>query len=389
MRHIIQKTLPAFFALAALSLGCSKPEPELEADFEKYKEALKTESSETDAWIAENITKPYNIDVIWRYTDTETDYGYNIIPPYQENVVPFMKVLDDVFIKSYIDIYQNSRLFAHPGDFIRTYVPKQIHLLGEWAYGDNGVRKLGQAEGGRKIILYGINYWQDTEQLGRFLHTMFHEFSHILHQNKLYPETYEKVTPEGYTAQWFNPQDDEGLRFKISREQGFVSDYARMNKDEDFVETLTYYLVLSDEGWNQLLGEIDGSEKAKEAAETAKNEGKTEEEQQQIAQATAVATTNSARAALREKQSIINDYLKSSWDIDFDQLHSIVQSRMTAAFGNLDSYVGPRAAGSGLTAIDKYVLQYGMTGEVPGAIISEFTCDGAHEHLKYEGVNQQ
>lgn len=385
MKYIISyRSLLAAAVSIVLATGCSKPETELDVDFSKYKETLKTEANETDTWLSENITAPYNVQVIWRYTDVETDYGYNIIPPLRENVVPFMKVLDEVFVKSYIDIYDNSRMFANSGDFIRTYIPKQIQLLGEWAYGDNGVRKLGQAEGGRKIILYGINYWQDTEQLGRFLHTMFHEFSHILHQNKLYPETFEKVTPEGYTAQWFNPQEDELLRFKQSREQGFVSDYARMNKDEDFVETLTYYLVLSDDGWKEMLAGIDGSEKAKEAAETAKNEGKSAEEQKQIADATAVATVNSARTAIQKKQAIINDYLNSAWDIDFRTLHNIVQKRMNVVFSNLDAYARPRATSSGLTAVDKYVLQYGMTGAVPSSVVSKFTCDGAHEHLRVD-----
>lgn len=105
------------------------------------------------------------------------------------------------------------------------------------------------------------------------MRTIFHEFSHILHQNKLFDISFEQVTKEGYTAQWFNPQDNAALRISQSREQGFVSDYARKDRNEDFVETIAYYLILSPEDWERLLNGIDGHVAYQEAYKATKDAG--------------------------------------------------------------------------------------------------------------------
>lgn len=370
----------------SLALGmnsCKKEEP-LDVDYSGRK-VLSGNRSETDKWLDENILKPYNVAAIWRYTDIETHYGYDIVPPMEENVVPFMKMLDYVFMQSYIEVYEGSKAYKDPADFIRTYIPKQILLLGEYEYEGEGVRKLGQAEGGRKILLFGINHWQNKDDLSEFFHTMFHEFSHILHQNKLYSDKFQEITKDKYTGQWFNPKDDSAKRFRISREEGFVSDYARKNKDEDFVETLTYYLVLSPEGWQQLLADIDGREKAAEAAEKAENEHKTKDEIDQIRNATMVSVTNAARDAIVRKQAIVASYLAEKWSIDIDQLRDIVQRRLQVAYGTIHT----RALVNGSvtlhpTALDQQILSQGLAAAFPADQLSTFSCDGCRRDFKLE-----
>lgn len=266
--------------VALLTAGCSKQDTVTDLDFSRYKKSLATPTTDTDKWIEENLRVPYNIQVLWRYADIETDMGYNVIPPSEENVQPFLATLNNVFIKSYIDIYKGNPTYRDSRDFIRTYVPKQILLLGEWEYTGNGTIRLGVAEGGRRIVLSGINYWRDASQMERFLHTIFHEFSHIMHQTKLYDIEFEKITKEGYTAQWANPTNDYSLRMAQAREQGFVSDYARKNRDEDFVETIAYYLMLTPEGWEDFLRNIDGSVKYNETKESVHKAGLSPDERQ-------------------------------------------------------------------------------------------------------------
>lgn len=266
--------------VALLTVGCSKQDTVTDLDFSRYKKSLATPTTDTDKWIEENLRVPYNIQVLWRYADIETDMGYNVIPPSEENVQPFLSTLNDVFIKSYIDIYKGNPAYRDSRDFIRTYVPKQILLLGEWEYTGNGTIRLGVAEGGRRIVLSGINYWRDASQMERFLHTIFHEFSHIMHQTKLYDIEFEKITKEGYTAQWANPTDNYSLRMAQAREQGFVSDYARKNRDEDFVETIAYYVMLTPEGWEDFLRSIDGSVKYDDTKESVHKAGLSPDERQ-------------------------------------------------------------------------------------------------------------
>ncbi len=267
--------------VALLAIGCSKQDTVCDLDFSRYKKSLATPTTDTDKWIEENLRNPYNIQVLWRYADIETNMGYNVIPPSEENVQPFLATLNDVFIKSYIDIYKGNPTYRDSRDFIRTYVPKQILLLGEWEYTGNGTIRLGVAEGGRRIVLSGINYWRDASQMERFLHTIFHEFSHIMHQTKLYDIEFEKITKEGYTAQWSNPTDNYSLRMAQAREQGFVSDYARKNRDEDFVETIAYYLMLTPEGWEDFLRSIDGSVKYDDTMESVQKAGLSPDERQE------------------------------------------------------------------------------------------------------------
>lgn len=384
IRTVLSTTFACLMAVGATS--CDRHDGPLEVDYSSRKVLDYTES-ETDKWLAEHILKPYNVATIWRYNDIETEYGYDIVPPMEEHVVPFMEMLDYVFMQSYIEVYEGSVQYKDPSDFIKTYIPKQILLLGEYEYEGDGVRKLGQAEGGRKILLFGINHWKNREDLSQFFHTMFHEFSHILHQNKLYSETFQEITAARYTGQWFNPSDDAPKRMRISREEGFVSDYARKNKDEDFVETLTYYLVLSPDGWATLLSDIDGSEKAAEAEEKAKNEHKTDEEIARIVEATKVSVTNAARDAIQRKQAIVASYLANSWGIDINKLRDIVQRRLTDAYGSIDNDT-PLPTPSGLsselhpTALDLRILSEGLAGDAPADLLRTFSCDGSRRDLK-------
>lgn len=276
MKRFILKSIAVGVLLGgvgALVSSCSKQGEIPDVDYSRYARTLGSAETPTDVWVRDNLQQPYNIEVIWRYNDIETDMGYNVIPPLESNVRPFLEVFRDVFVKSYIDIYRGNPVYKHPEDFIRTYIPKQIELLGDYEYQGNGNIRLGVAEGGRKIVLSGINYWEDPAILERFMRTIFHEFSHILHQNKLFDISFEQVTKEGYTAQWFNPQDNAALRISQSREQGFVSDYARKDRNEDFVETIAYYLILSPEDWERLLNGIDGHVAYQEAYKATKDAG--------------------------------------------------------------------------------------------------------------------
>ena len=162
-----------------------------------------------------------------------------------------------------------------------------------------------------------------------------------------------------------------------------MSDYARKNKDEDFVETLTYYLVLSPDGWQKLLAGIDGREKAAEAAEKAKNEHKTKDEIDQIRNATMVSVTNAARSAIIRKQAIVASYLAEKWSIDIDQLRDIVQRRLQVAYGTIHT----RALVNGSvtlhpTALDQQILSQGLAAAFPADQLSTFSCDGCHRNLR-------
>lgn len=321
--NIITGAMLITLSCFVISTGCKDNNDIVpDTDAQKRLELISGNKTETDKWIEENYIKKYNIDPIWRWKMNEVDWKYNLVPPKETNIIPFLRILDRVFIDVYVQVVSK--------DFMNTYVPKQFLLVGTDAYNiSDGTITLGTAEGGRKITLYGINDWRNVRVMSRYIHTMYHEFSHILHQTKLYPEEFEKITAEYYTAQWANGTDQEAL------EQGFITKYSRLNKDEDFVEILSTYLTLSDEEWKQRVDGIDGTLAGQKAADHAKQEGKSKEEQAAIAKAVATETASKAKAAINKKLNIVTDYLKTQWGIEIDTLKKVCQERIIETIESL------------------------------------------------------
>ena len=104
-----------------------------------------------------------------------------------------------------------------------------------------------------KIVLYNVNSIDpdniDMEFLNYwFFNTMHHEFAHILHQTKNYPTDFNEISKADYqSSSWVNLSDEEALAM------GFVNNYASSETQEDFVQTIAFYITMSDEAWADLL----------------------------------------------------------------------------------------------------------------------------------------
>ena len=229
----------------------------------------------TDRWLYENYVVPYNIEVQYRWdaSDMQSSPEKQLTPVEESFVVPFMQVMHAVWFNPYEQTAGEN--------FVREVTPKKVVLVGSPEY-EFGSIKLGQAEGGRKILLLNVNGFDPSSaaNIKRFLHTIEHEFAHIMHQTVLFDKTYETISAGLYSpTNWtsFSGQDARGM--------GFITNYAMSGKDEDFVEMISMIMVYGREWFeNTVIGE-------------ARN-------------ATAV-------AALRKKEAMVVEYLKSVWDIRF------------------------------------------------------------------------
>ncbi len=137
-------------------------------------------------------------------------------------------------------------------DFMRTYAPKVILLVGSSAINaSSSTEVLGSAEAGNKVILYKVNAIDptDVEMLNEYyFETMHHEFAHILHQKKNYPTEYNQISAADYSATgWQNRTEQQAWKL------GFVTPYAGMEPQEDFVEVIANYLVKPDGFWENML----------------------------------------------------------------------------------------------------------------------------------------
>ena len=229
-------------ATAALALLSSCQKEELSGDSIITVDAM--ELNDFDKWLEANFVYPYNIEFKYRYENNETDLNYYSVPADYDNSVIMAHLVKYLCIDSYDEVAGSL--------FTRKYFPKEFFLMGEWEYKNNGVYTLGTAEGGKKIILMGINYLSrymtTAANLNHYyLKTVHHEFTHILNQTKDYPVTFDQVSgssTNGYvTDSWSDSKYNNNL------ECGFITKYARHSPREDFAEMMSVYVTNSAAWW--------------------------------------------------------------------------------------------------------------------------------------------
>lgn len=244
-----------------------------------------SERKDLDKWLFDNFTKPLNIEVKYLWDDSELDLNKKLVPSEKEKVQPFMEVVKRVWIDPYTD-----PTVVPDESFLKSLCPKQIVLVGSLSYNSDGTVTLGTAEGGRKIVLYEVNNFDkmNKEQVIRMLHTMQHEFAHILHQNKMYTPDFKKITPN-YTTTWSNFSDEE------SNDAGFITSYARSSADEDFVEMVAALLTMSKSEYNRKIDRIVSAE---------------------------------GRTLIRKKEAIVVAYFRDKYNIDIYKLQQRIVDAM-------------------------------------------------------------
>lgn len=280
----MKQLIGIFIALATLSLwSCSEDDLDPNSIFGGTETGKVP--NEFDTWLLENYTTPYNIEFKYRFEDMETDDTYNLVAADYDRSIALAKFTKYLWLESYEELLGP--------DFIRTYCPRLLFLVGSPAYNTDGSVVLGTAEGGLKITLYNVNSISLTsinvEQLNYwYFKTMHHEFAHILHQTKNYPTEFNEITPSGYQPTgWVNVSEQDAL------DMGFVSPYASSETQEDFVEIIAIYVTHTAEYWDNLVG-------------SASAEG---------------------QGYINQKLEIVKDYMTTTWGIDLDELRDIVQRR--------------------------------------------------------------
>jgi len=187
----------------------------------------------TDKFIHDSLTVPYNVAVYYKWLPGQLDFPSEITPPDEAKVIPMLKGLLNV---AYAPYNQQTGSTA----FLRKYLPKALEMAGSAEYLANGAIFLGQAEGGTAMLLYQVNLFSrlkaDSNTFKQTMHTMHHEFGHILHQNVLYPASFKTIST-GYTGQWYNVSTIDALQ------SGFITSYAMSAPDEDFVEMISTMLA--------------------------------------------------------------------------------------------------------------------------------------------------
>lgn len=279
----MMKYIKYLSTILAVLLLASCTEEKLDPNSQIYDSVVK--QNEFDEWLTENYVEPYNIEFIYRMEYIESDMNYYLVPAEYDKSVQIAKLMIHLCLEAYDDV-TGSR------DFIKTYFPKMIHIIGSAAYRNNGTMVLGTAEGGLKITLYMINSLRlDPDYLNEYyFHTMHHEFAHILHQTKPYSSDFEMISGTEYVKDSWNSTytSDED-----AQQNGFITPYASSEPNEDFVELLSTYITNTPAFWKNML---------RTAGETGS-------------------------AIISQKFDIVYNYMKNTWNIDLDELQSAILKR--------------------------------------------------------------
>lgn len=289
----MKKTIWILAMLTTFILGaCHEDDLDTNSIFNTEDSGLQ---NDFDTWLLENYADPFNIRFKYHLEDKETDMGYNLSPADYNKSVALAKMVKFLWLDAYEEL-------AGP-HFIRTYCPKVIQLIGSPAYNSKGEVVLGTAEGGLKITLYNVNAINldnlDIDELNYwYFKTMHHEFAHILHQTKEYSTDFGTISASNYQSEnWVNVEEVShptlGRISVNALNMGFISSYGSSEPQEDFVEFVSIYVTHTAEYWNQLVG----------------------------------LANDYGRETINQKLALVKDYMKTTWEIDLDELRSVVQRR--------------------------------------------------------------
>jgi substrate import-associated zinc metallohydrolase lipoprotein len=250
-------------------------------------------ATELDTYIKDTFTIPFNVAAKYKWDQGELDFDKTLTPPREEKIKPVLSSIKKVWIDNYV---------AEAGKlFMQKYIPKFFVLVGSANWNIDGTITLGTAEGGRRVVLYVLNDFRtkgmtgfvpsDSTNVLQMFHTIEHEFGHIMHQNVLYPVDYKRISVGGYTSNWNNSDDS------TANEKGFISAYAQSAPDEDFVEMISIMLTMGKAQYDAHVNKIKSAD---------------------------------ARTKLRQKESIVVNYFKDVWGINFTSLQTRTRNSINA-----------------------------------------------------------
>mgnify|MGYP000815058378 FL=1 len=241
-----------------------------------------TEENDFDRWLTRNYVEPYNILFKYRFEDIESNMDYYLTPASYEQSIAMAKLVLHMCLEAYNEITGDT-------EFIKSYFPKILFLVGSYAYKTNGSLVLGTAEAGAKITLYNVDGLVPTAVNAKtsYFKTLHHEFGHILNQTKPYSTDFSEISGPDYVQdQCFEIYTTD----EMALQAGFISPYASKSDSEDFVELISLYVNRSADEWEEML----------------------------------TTAGSSGREKIEAKFEIVYNYMKDSWSIDLNELRDIV-----------------------------------------------------------------
>lgn len=270
---------------------------------------------EIDKYFQENFQDKYGCAVCWKWDDNSIDRNYIVAPADRKVLIPTGEMLRKFWIEPFILESKAS------GDFIRKHFPPEIVCVGSELRNSDGTRTLGYADAGVRITLTELNYFNLSKKswVIQQLHTVHHEFSHIIHQTYSMPNGFNKITENNYTGRTWNdiyttsqaeligkgiknptPQQSDSLAQEKAIMRGMLTPYGTSSEFEDFAEIVSIYLLTDPFVFDEMYLLPDPKK-------PYLNEGK---------------------GFIGKKLSMIKEYYMSNFSVDLTHLREIIGKRL-------------------------------------------------------------
>ncbi|EZH74053.1 hypothetical protein ATO12_14350 [Aquimarina atlantica] len=194
-----------------------------------------------DIFLKQEFRDPYGCDVIYKFVDRYIDPTKSAVPPRRDVVQPIAELIKQAWIEPY------NKASDQGEDFLKTYFPAEIVLIGSPLFNGDGTITLGVADAGVRVTLTQANEYApgNTAWIIQTFRTLHHEFAHIVDQNFNFDvESFFKISSDDYTSQgtWTtlieggNENSTASINNAIVR--GMVTPYGTSSVAEDFAEII-------------------------------------------------------------------------------------------------------------------------------------------------------
>lgn len=334
------KSIPAILLLGVIAVSCSKED---KLDPNSYLPTGEIEKSNAvDQFIHTKFIQPFNIAIDYRWDRNNYGPGLdnkrNLYPSKLVNVQPALEMVDKVWIQSYLEVAGK--------EFVQRIRPGRFLIAGGYALNDDGTRTLGLASGGVQVTLYEVDFLQTKiESARQFIHTIQHEYIHIINQDRGFNESEFGANNLGYyTPTWYLLDPAlKNNKFTIdtyANVLGFVTGYSRSNIIEDFAETASFMLTQKPAAYQAMLAKIrsyDNMTSAQRAAIGLNDEF----------------YRPGGADKIERKVALVRSYFKKNFGIDFDELARVANKNADESPMLNNSAVGARSV-------------FGIQSELPG-----------------------
>ena len=267
--------------------------------------------TELDRWIADSITAPYNIEVVYRWQKNANTGTTFVSPPKPDNVKAILRAVRELCFET----YRQESLGGE--DFIQGKTPLRVYLYGGKNVDENGVELLNNPLlTPSEMCIFRVDDFKagDTDKMYALMRSVHHQFARRLAELVAYDRdkftaisghrytgsTEPLAAPLGYSKK---EKDYFGLA-DYANKRGFYTMQAFLSAEDDFAEIISSTLCATPKEVNDAIN----------TAQTPDQDSDPEVQQQYNKEA------EQAYKEIVAKQAFVEQYMQKSLHINFKQL---------------------------------------------------------------------